>query len=394
MVVSIISLIIEGNYVINFLLSLYLVFSPFILLTFKSKAIGSYFENGFLKQFIKVFTFVLAIVNLSAFIFATIELSTAAYPEDVFTGLYGKGGFGSHSLSIINLVVSLYYFYNKKIKKFVLFLICGILGFYGLGLIILIFSISILGIPYLIKKTKLVLQTAALSMIFLGVIYTVNPKNIDYIALNISYVTDTFKSFKYEAEMDKVKNYERTFVPRYITFMYGTFKLYFSNPKVFVLGTSPGTYNSRTAFYLNGDLIASEFIKKNFNYKPTYHLKYVYPILNRKLLTSKKWNDGTRNQPFSSIITVFLEYGFIVGCLFFLIFFRKIRNIRKMTNSESAKNYIKFLSIFLIIFFIVQNHLEYPEIIIFFILVFKFIDIDNVNERFNNPVFSSKKYLE
>jgi hypothetical protein len=99
------------------------------------------------------------------------------------------------------------------------------------------------------------------------------------------------------------------------------------------------------------------------------------------LITVVPWNDGTRNQPFSSIIAIFLEYGFFIGCGFFLLFIQKIKAIKKQTKFVAYKNYIKFLTIFILLLLLVQNYMEYPEIILYFILVIKLIDIDNANDK-------------
>ena len=181
--------------------------------------------------------------------------------------------------------------------------------------------------------------------------------------------------------MQLAKDYKRTFNPRYVTFLYGSQKLYFSDLKVFLAGTSPGTYNSRTAFYLNGDFLQNKFIRNNFSYRTTYHENYVFPLLNRKLLQTKRWNDGTRNQPFSSFVSILLEYGFIVGVLFFYIQYKKMKQIRAQTKITEMKRYLSFLTIFLFILLLCQNYFEYPEIIVFFVITYKLVDIDNARKN-------------
>jgi hypothetical protein len=371
----------EGNFIFNYIVSIYLIFSPLLLLVLKPKASPPIFVKGYFNHFFKIFTIVLAIVNISAFIYALIVLSQAAYPDDVFTGLYGKSGFGSHSLSIINIAVSIYYFQTRNIKRFLFFLICGILGFYGLGMVILVITVFILSIPYLLKKINLIFKGIVISGVLIWIMYMINPQNMDYIFLNFKETSKIFTNYSYKDEMKKAENYKRTFVPRYFTFVDGARQLFFSDTKVFILGTSPGTFNSRTAFYLNGDFIQNSFIQKQFHENTTYHEKYVLPILNRKLITVVPWNDGTRNQPFSSIIAIFLEYGFFIGCGFSLLFIQKIKAIKKQTKFVAYKNYIKFLTIFILLLLLVQNYMEYPEIILYFILVIKLIDIDNANDK-------------
>lgn len=378
--ISIISMFIEGVYFTHLLFSLYLVLSPLFLITLKPTTSKPFFPHGNFNQFFKVFSKVLTIVNVSAIFYALYVFSGAEYPDDVFTGLYGKSGFGSHSLSIMNMAVAVYYFQTKRIRLFVFYFICGILGFFGLGLIIFILTVLILSLPYLFKNIKIIIYGILISVLFVWVLSLVNPKNIDYILLNLKDTSKVFTSYTYEAEMEKSKNYKRTFTPRYFTFIDGAQQLFFSDLKVFVLGTSPGTFNSRTAFYLNGDFIQNKIVKDYFSKTTVYHDEYVLPLLNRKLISTIPWNDGTRNQPFSTIVSVFLEYGFFVGASYFIIFFGKIRKIKKETLFPEKKNYIKFLTIFMFLLFCVQNYLEYPEIILYFIIALKLLDIDNTNE--------------
>ena len=380
MFIGFISMIFEGWYIYNYVVSFYLIFSPFFILTLKPKGSASRKLNKELFEvFFKYFAIVLTVVNISAFIYAAIVLSSAAYPDDVFTGLYGKSGFGSHSLSIINLAVSIYFFQKSQFKSFAFFLICGVLGFYGLGIVVFAIAVFLYNIPFLLKKALLIFKGFILLSLVVWVIYLVNPKNINYIMLNFKDFQDVFVSYNHDHEMKRALNYERTYAPRYIVFVDGTRQLYFSDLKVFLIGTSPGTYNSRTAFYLNGDFIQNEFVKKHFSLRTTYHENYVFPILNRKLLQTRRWNDGTRNQPFSSIISILLEYGFIIGFLFFYILYKRIKKVIKQTETQETKNFIRFLALFLVVLLFFQNYFEYPEIILFFVIVFKLIDIDNVS---------------
>lgn len=381
-IISFISMLYEGFFLLNYFTSLYLILTPLFILTLKPPVINKKNDYNYFDSFFKIFAKVLFVVNISAFIYAIIVLSSARYPDDVFTGLYGKSGFGSHSLSLINTAVSIYYLFIKDIKRFVFFFICGVLGFYGLGLIIMVVSACIFSIPYVVKSLGLLIKGIAISSLLVFIMYSVNPKNIDYIVLNVTDALKVFTDYSYDEEMDKVNNYKRTYVPRFITFVDGTRKLFFSDTKVFLFGASPGTYNSRTAFYLNGDFLQSKFVKKYFSENTTYHEKYVKPLLNRKLITLVRWNDGTRNQPFSSIISILVEYGFVISIGLIFIVYSSVRKIIKSTKDDPKKKYVKFLVIYVLLLLLVQNSLEYPEIILFFLIVFKLIHLDNAKREF------------
>ena len=90
-------------------------------------------------------------------------------------------------------------------------------------------------------------------------------------------------------------------------------------------------------------------------------------------------------QTFSSIISVIFEYGFFIGILYLLWFFNKIKKIRMKTavNNKPLSQYIKFLGFYLFILFLVQNYLEYPEIVMPIVIIIKAIEIDNFNNKSN-----------
>lgn len=383
LLLSFISMISEGFFLFNYLMGTYLVLTPIVILSLNVRPRKKKYSDNLFNLFIRVFTVILAIVNVSAVFYALYALWSTEYPDDVFTGLYGRSGFGSHTLSIINLSVSVYYLFEKKYKKFILFIGCGVLGFYGLGLLIFLLAIVVFYSPLIIKNIGIVFKGLIILALVFFITYIINPGNVDYIKVNVRDSMSVFESYDYEVEMDKINNYQRTFTPRYYTFLQGTGRLIMSDAKVFLLGTSPGTYNSRTAFYLNGDFIQNQFIKDNFSENTYYHEEYVKPILNRKLI-SVPWNDGTRNQPFSSLISIFLEYGVLLGLLIVLICRTKIRDIWSKTNRDNKRKYVQFLALFLFLLLLVQNYLEYPEIIIFFLMVFKLIELDNSYEEFTS----------
>ena len=384
LVVTLSSAIIDGFLNENYLLSIYLILPTFLLLTSKVKDIRVALNGHLFNRVFNYFTIVLAIVNVSALIYSQFLISGDQNFEDSFTGLYGKEGLGSHTLSIINLGVSVYYFYTKKTFKFLLFLICGVLGFYGLGLIVFITAFSLVFISNIFKYWKSILLTLVAAFVVLISIYLINPKNFRYFQKNINYAQLAVNEYSYNDEMEKVHEFKITNVPRFITFVDGAQRRFFSDSKVFILGTSPGSYNSRVAFFFNGDFMTNKFIKNKFKNRSKYHQKDVFPLLNRDLL-ARPYNDGTRNQTFSSIISIILEYGFFIGLIYLTWFFKKIKSIRKETAiiNKPLSQYIKFLGFYLFILFFFQNYLEYPEIVFPIILFIKAIEIDNLNVKLN-----------
>ena len=371
-VITIISSAIEGFFVENFLFSLYLLFPLFILITSKSKAYNEFTNQYYFHNFFSKFTILLAIVNVSAFIYSQFLITGDQNFEDSFTGLYGSSGFGSHTLSIINLMVSVYYFYSKKYFKFMLFLICGILGFYGLGLMVFLLAFFLVFLSNLYKYWRTFAMVVLSGLMAAYSLYIFNPENFRYLEKNINYAQLVIDDYSYEKQMKTANDTLITRVPRFITFLDGSQKRFFNDPKVFLIGTSPGGYNSRVAFYFNGDFMTNKFIKNNFNNRTEYHKEDIFPLLNRKYI-ERPYNDGTRNQTFSSLVSILLEYGFFVGGIFLFWFFSKIRRIRKKLypHNKAQSQYVKFLGYFMFFLLLVQNYFEYPEIIFPILILIK-----------------------
>jgi len=385
-VITIISSAIEGFFIENFLFSLYLLFPLFILITSKSKAYNEFTNQYYFHNFFSKFTILLAIVNVSAFIYSQFLITGDQNFEDSFTGLYGSSGFGSHTLSIINLMVSVYYFYSKKYFKFMLFLICGILGFYGLGLMVFLLAFFLVFLSNLYKYWRTFAMVVLSGLMAAYSLYIFNPENFRYLEKNINYAQLVIDDYSYEKQMKTANDTLITRVPRFITFLDGSQKRFFNDPKVFLIGTSPGGYNSRVAFYFNGDFMKNKFIKNNFNNRTEYHKEDIFPLLNRKYI-ERPYNDGTRNQTFSSLVSILLEYGFFVGGIFLFWFFSKIRRIRKKLypHNKAQSQYVKFLGYFMFFLLLVQNYFEYPEIIFPILILIKLMEIDHYNTIFDEP---------
>ena len=378
---GVISSLIEGFFLINLALSLYMLLPLLLLIMGKPKPSEKLLDKATFKEFFGIFCKVLVAINISAFIYAVIVVWSSAYPEDVFTGLYGSGGFGSHSLSVINLMVSAYFFFKKKYYRFTFFAVCGISGFFGLGLIIYLLVLALVMLPIILKNIIKFFKVFLAVFLFIVIMFSLNLGNYEYLKINKEYAELFFEDYSFEAEIKKMKNNERTFVPRYLTFADGASSLLFSDLKVFFLGTSPGTFNSRTAFYLNGDFIGNKKVRESLDYKTTYHKDYVFPMMNRAYLANTNWNDGTRNQPFSSILSVLLEYGIFVGGLILITIFSRFWKVSKKTSTRSQKNFIRFLMYFSFFLCLLQYYLEVLEIIIPIFIIVKLTEVDFVNSE-------------
>jgi hypothetical protein len=376
---GLLSMLSEGFFLYNYLLSLYLVFLPVFFASSKPVAHPKMTNQRLFPYFMKVATYVLLVINVSAVFYSLYMLTTDANPDDIFTGLYGGSGFGSHSLSIMNMLMAAYYFFQKQYKVFAFFFICGILGFYGQGLIIFVLSLGIVLIPLLIRNILTVLKIGLGVGLFFVVIYLINPNNLDYIRNNTRFLEEIATDYDYVEEMNKMNDFQRTRIPRYVTFMDGSRRLFLSDPKVFLMGTAPGTFNSRVAFYFNGDFLTNSIMREHFTFRSPYHMEYVFPVLNRGYLKYFMWNDGTRNQPFSSIVSVLLEYGAIAGGVLLFLLFSGLNRARRSGIGREQRAFMFFLMLYVFFLMFFQYYLEVIEIIFPMLVMAKLMEVDAAN---------------
>jgi hypothetical protein len=168
--------------------------------------------------------------------------------------------------------------------------------------------------------------------------------------------------------------------PRKVVFFNGVGKRLLSNPEIILIGTSPGTYNSMTAFMLNGDYTRIGLIRDNVKNIPKYHKEDVLPLWNEKIY-GKTWMDGTRNQPFSSFVSVLMEYGMIIGILYFLWMWKKIRYLVKSIQQKELKYFVLFSSIFFGLSLFFLNTIEMVDLAFVYLLMIKSIEIDYVKTQ-------------
>jgi len=238
-----------------------------------------------------------------------------------------------------------------------------------LGLIIFIIVIAFLLLTKIrFEKLKYIL----ISILLLGIVFSItekfNPKIFLYIKANINSTVDGFSNYSYKEQIKIARENKRTEVPRKITAFAGGLKR-MTDLEFFSFGAGPGSYNSRTSFLLNGEYSKLNNSPKNKGNRPVYAELDVYPLWNRNI--TYQYNDGTRNQPFSSVLALIVEYGFLQFILISLLIFKLIVRIK---NNSEPHGFFKFLIIFLIINLFTENYIEYPEFFILVILLVKIIE--------------------
>jgi len=349
----------NGLYLKYNLVSFY-YYLPFLLLLFANPQPGKEHPN-FFKLMMTALTGVVIINDIPGIIQYCIHPN-----DDSFVGIYGIFTVSQNGLSILNAILFFYYLAKfQSDKKYinlgllVFFLICCVLGFYGAGQLVLIASIVL---SFLKIKGKNLIQLALVSIVTLSVVVIlmklISPNTLDY---NINIIRLFLDPSAPGA-------------PRKLTAFQNYFTAYPSHIIDFLFGSGPGTFNSRSAFmvgsptYFNVDFIKSDV-------QPFYFKNYAYPLWN---YTNTGPYDGFMNQPFSSLLALLGEYGLIITSLILVVignrfvYYSRISNdlIRQSGTSVELKMY-KFCSIYAALLVIIDNYIEYPEIIALLLIIAK-----------------------
>ena len=358
-------------YFLNTVISLLICYIPCLFLLLKPTK--TFFSTH---QWFKFSSIVLTAVNISAFIdFIYVLISKTRLLDDGFIGLYGSSGLNMHTLSIINFIYAVYYFDQRKFLWFSFYVFSGFMCFYGLGLLLFILSFA-LCLLFTLKKKFIIYIIISPIFVLLVVLGTsiLNPKVYSYMSNNVINTAIALKTISYEDELDQIREYKRVKTPRKILSFIGAYKRLISSSSIMLFGTSPGTYNSRTSFLLNGEY-SSIGLAKRIENRPLYAEEDIYPLWNKNI--TYQYNDGTRNQPFSSVLSFTMEYGALISIIFFLMFKNKYDKVLRF-NMES-KLFVRFFFLFFVLNLLVENYLEYPELIILVIIILKTLEANVQN---------------
>jgi hypothetical protein len=117
--------------------------------------------------------------------------------------------------------------------------------------------------------------------------------------------------------------------------------------------------------------------------QPYYFKNFAYSLWNERNTRKQYFEDGFRNQPFSTLLAFLGEYGLLFFLVFFILYYRLYnktsRLYRKAEKNPDANilfRYFKFLAILLPLLLLIDNYLEYPEIILMIGLSMKLAQID------------------
>lgn len=295
----------------------------------------------------------LIVIDIIGFLFRFIIFKSM----DEFTVGYGYHYKAVTGLSVVNAYVLLYYFVRiwkgTRTKHNIYNLIFFFLSFISCfsGLVLLILLLTLLFIIFFNSNLK--------SLLRLCVISTICIISLSYIAKDVfQYNWNNILIFLND---DVAQNNARKKV------MYTrSFKLISENKSAALIGVGPGGYNSRICFLLNNDS-NNIFTKILGHQMPKYHKSDIYPLWNMSFVNMDDFTDGTRNQPFSSMVSFYTEIGFFFFLFFIVFWIKKIRNL-KTKIEDSDYLYLYVLNIFVFLLFWVDDWFVSSEFILFIII--------------------------
>ena len=299
-------------------------------------------------KIVRPFLLFLLAIDIFGFIFWLLKGGV-----DDYGWAYGKHYEYVHGLSMINTYVLLWYImkilYGRLSKKE--WIVFGFIAFsfigcgYGLGGICLFLTFAVMIFRLGGKKSLIVL-----CLLLIGL-----------------YEISRSPHFKYEREnvaqaMDNID-------VRKITMYHDFISLIKKDNQVFLIGTGPGGYNSRSALLLCGD--NQNFVNKILgNIEPVYYKEYIYPLWNRTFVSQYAHTDGTRNKPFSSFVSIWAEQGVLFILLFSVIYIKLINQLRRYKSHKVEYYFLLSLDIFMIISLISHLWFETTEFLIYCLIRF------------------------
>lgn len=339
-----------------------LLFPNYVVSTFILFSVIAFLKIDSIVQYVKiekVIKFVIILMSINSCI-GLVQMAAFRNP-DAFIGMFGRGGLQGHGLAIIYALLSVFIYYEKGIfspKKrttlLVLFALSFILCFYGSGLIYA--ALSMMCAFIFSKKINHFFAALIVIPIFFLLVFAFD-ENVFYYNLNVFFYFVEHVNFW--AETGSTDN-----APRRLILFFNYLELISKDFSFFFMGSGPGTFNSRVSFLLNGDYSSLAFLPVSIHENAR---DYVFPLWNTELI-SKGYQDGSMNQPFSSLVSVLSEYGFIFFCIISSIVIAKVRSISKYVKKEL----LVFYCVFWMFLFVFENIYEYCEIVFIYFIIFQF----------------------
>jgi hypothetical protein len=358
----------SGFFLTYKLVSLYYML-PFIILLFASPGDSNLSRQDLVKVFISMLTVIAFINDIVGFI----QFLRNPKSDDSFTGIYSSYTVSLAGLSILNSILFTWYFFHylqfrsrRYLYRSVFFFVSSVMSFYGAGLIIFVAAFIL---TFVKPKLFSLLKVGFISVVALYSLYyfltLVKPNVVDY----------------YRTNLRRLAGVDRRELPRKLLSFYNYADSYPTNAKDLLFGSGPGTFNSRSAFMIGSPsyFTTVTFIKSEE--QPYYFKNYAYTLWNHTNTSQARFQDGFRNQPFSSILAFLGEYGLIFTFFFGLYY---VRIYRRMTSDPPAdpdplykvyRRINRFIFIYLPALLVIDNYYEYPEVMLLLVVIMKLLHI-------------------
>ncbi len=345
----------------NVLLSLWIVYPILFFLFAKINNI----DDKVIRYFIQVSSIIILIIDLLGIILGFV----LGFYSDFMTRSYGSHFAGMNGLAILNAIYLLYYINKYKKTANIKAVIYAL--FFALGVVVcecgLVLVCFILALVVIYSLRLKIIYVPLLVVFVFSIVYF-----ISYVSQDYEYYKNTLSLL-----MDKdIWEYNFRKIMVFINYK----AVLEDNPMSFILGNGPGSYNSRIAFLLNDDA-QNPFTAVFGHSMPVYHSLYVYPLWDQSEVNIEAFNDGSRNKPFSSFLSIISEYGII---MFILVstFFVGIYNKYKNAKLGESGFIILFITVFMLLMLLLDQWLETSEMF-YILLLLKILDIDIANSEFN-----------
>lgn len=352
------------------LLSLFYML-PFLVLLFAMPGSSNVNEKNRLHLFFYAFS----IIILANDLLGILQVIFMKESDDNFTGLYSSFSLAMNGLAVLNSLLFIYYFFSflsyKKTWYLIagaFFLVCSILGFYGGGLMVLVIALVI---TFFNATFSSMIKTLLVSIVSLVVIYyalvIIKPKVLEY------NVTNLKRAWHFNDAMGARK----------VISFYNYFQAYPPHTRDFLFGSGPGTFNSRSAFIVGSPYFFTHLPAIKSDKKPPYFRDYAYPLWNNTNTSMALYQDGFRNQPFSSLLAFLGEYGLIFTFFFALYLYKYYKKVvpGKPAGNMPPQYYLytrlfKCFLVVLLLLMVIDNYLEYPEITLLITVILKLLQVE------------------
>jgi len=367
--VSLLFSLFNGFYPKYYLVSLFYMV-PFIFTLFTVPGSFKPDSRDLAKFFITCLAIVAGINNIIGF------AQVVMHPEsdDSFAGIYSSFSVSLNGLSLLNAILFVYYFHiflafkNRQHLWWAgFFLISSVMGFYGAGLIVFIASFILVFFKWNLSSIiKVGVVGALLLLVIYYMIGFLNPNALDYNKENLKKIT------KFDVHNG----------PRKLTAFYNYTISYPKDIKDFLFGSGPGTFNSRSAFIVGSPIYFSDLTVIKSEEQPYYFRNYAYSLWNPSNTSKLLYQDGFRNQPFSSLLAFLGEYGLLFSLFFAWYYHKQYRQIVDMVAANPSlrnlayRRIVKFLFCFLGLLLVIDNYHEYPEITLLILVLVKLLHIE------------------